>query len=90
MAANSESPEVEAPARQHETEELLPKPGAVSVVWKFFGFKKDDILQTTIICKCCRAKVVTVVLPPAATTLERCLHCVVNVDFLQNMFWNMF
>ena len=56
MAANSECPEVEAPERQHETEELLPKRGAVSVVWKFFGFKKDDVQQTTIICKCCPAK----------------------------------
>ncbi|XP_073689131.1 E3 SUMO-protein ligase ZBED1-like [Garra rufa] len=30
----------------------------MSVVWKYFGFKKSDVDQTTIICKCCRAKVV--------------------------------
>ncbi|RXN23605.1 zinc finger BED domain-containing 1-like protein [Labeo rohita] len=41
-----------------DKEELLPKRGAMSVVWKYFGFKKSDVDQTTIICKCCRAKVV--------------------------------
>ena len=41
--ATNESPEIEE--RQHDTEEqLIPKRGAVSVVWKFFGFKKDDVV----------------------------------------------
>ncbi|RXN36491.1 zinc finger BED domain-containing 1-like protein [Labeo rohita] len=33
-----------------DKEELLPKRGAMSVVWKYFGFKKSDVDQTTIIC----------------------------------------
>ena len=38
--ATNESPEIEE--RQHDTEEqLIPKRGAVSVVWKLFGFKKE-------------------------------------------------
>lgn len=37
--------------------ELIPKKGAVSVVWKYFGFKKSDADQTRVICKCCRANV---------------------------------
>ncbi|XP_063742293.1 E3 SUMO-protein ligase ZBED1-like [Eleginops maclovinus] len=52
-----ESSEIDA-AEHADTEELVPKKGAVSVVWKFFGFKKSDVDQTSILCKCCRAKVV--------------------------------
>lgn len=39
-------------------EELVPKRGAVSVVWRFFGYKKSDLNQTTVFCKCCWVKVV--------------------------------
>ncbi|XP_077403110.1 E3 SUMO-protein ligase ZBED1-like isoform X1 [Vanacampus margaritifer] len=39
------------------TEALLPKRGAVSVVWRYFGFKKSDKDQQTIFCKICLAKV---------------------------------
>lgn len=57
-----ESAEIEAAelvtVQDEEEQELGPKRGAVSVVWKFFGFKKSDVEQTTIFCKCCRAKVV--------------------------------
>uniref|UniRef100_A0A803JGT7 BED-type domain-containing protein n=1 Tax=Xenopus tropicalis TaxID=8364 RepID=A0A803JGT7_XENTR len=42
----------------NKEEQLLPKTGAMSVVWKYFGFKKSDVEQTIIICKCCRAQVV--------------------------------
>ncbi|KAK5610521.1 hypothetical protein CRENBAI_003753 [Crenichthys baileyi] len=28
-----------------DPEELIPKRGAMSVVWKFFGFKKSDMIQ---------------------------------------------
>ncbi|XDV25933.1 hypothetical protein PO909_029757 [Leuciscus waleckii] len=42
---------------EHDTEELVPKRGAGSVVWRFFGFQKSDVDQTTILCKCCRAKI---------------------------------
>ncbi len=52
-----ESSETEA-VELDDTEELVPKRGAVSVVWRFFGFKKSNVDQTTIFCKCCRAKVV--------------------------------
>ncbi|XP_061608235.1 E3 SUMO-protein ligase ZBED1-like [Phyllopteryx taeniolatus] len=40
-----------------DTEELVPKRGAMSLVWRYFGFKKADIDQTTILCKICLAKV---------------------------------
>ncbi len=52
-----ESLETEA-VKLDDTEELVTKRGAVSVAWRFFGFKKSDVDQTTIFCKCCRAKVV--------------------------------
>lgn len=48
---NEESETRDAP------EELVPKRGAVSAVWKFFGFKKSDADQKTIYCKVCRATV---------------------------------
>ena len=41
---------------QHEEEELVSKKGASSV-WKFFGFKKTDNEQKTIVCKTCRGTV---------------------------------
>ncbi len=47
-------------ATQHdeEEEELVPKKGAPSVVWNFFGFRKSDNEQKAILCKACRATVV--------------------------------
>ncbi|KAG2456102.1 NEU1B ligase, partial [Polypterus senegalus] len=35
-----------------DTEELLPKKGAMSVVWRYFGSKRSDVDQTTVYCKC--------------------------------------
>ncbi len=32
----------------HDDEEIVPKRGVVSVVWRFFGFKKSEVDQTTI------------------------------------------
>lgn len=32
-------------------EEFVPKTGAVSVVWKYFGFKSSDVNQTTVFCQ---------------------------------------
>ena len=54
-----ESSELEAAelVEHDDTEELVPKRGAVSAVGRFFGFKKADV-TTTILCKCYRAKVV--------------------------------
>ncbi len=41
-------------------EELVPKRGNWnSIVWLWFGFKKSDTNQTTVICKTCRQQVVT-------------------------------
>ncbi len=34
-----------------DTEEIVSKWGAVSVVWRFFGSKKSDVDQTTILLK---------------------------------------
>ncbi len=42
----------------HDDKETVPRRGAVSVIWMFFGFKKSNVNQTTIYCKCCRAEVV--------------------------------
>lgn len=41
-----------------DPEQLIPKRGATSAVWNFFGFKMSDVDQTTVTWKCCRAKVV--------------------------------
>lgn len=41
-------------------EELVPKRGnRNSIIWLWFGFKKSDTDQTTVICKTCRQQVVT-------------------------------
>ncbi len=41
-------------------EELVPKRGnRSSIVWLWFGFKKSDTDQTTVICKTCHQQVVT-------------------------------
>ncbi|XP_019715163.1 zinc finger BED domain-containing protein 1-like [Hippocampus comes] len=39
------------------TEELVPKRGALSVVWRYFGFRKSDFDQKNILCKICLSKV---------------------------------
>ena len=62
----------------NETEELLLKRGAVSVVWKFFGFKKSDVEQTTIFCKCCWAKVVA-----AGGSTSNLLHHLIHKHVLE-------
>lgn len=51
-------PIVKVVVKRYDREELLPKRGAVSIVWRFFGFKRSDVAQTTIYCKCCRSRVV--------------------------------
>uniref|UniRef100_A0A9J8CLF4 BED-type domain-containing protein n=1 Tax=Cyprinus carpio carpio TaxID=630221 RepID=A0A9J8CLF4_CYPCA len=42
-----------------QTEELVPKRGATSVAWTWFGYKKTDVHQTTVVCKVCRLPVPT-------------------------------
>ncbi|XP_062312234.1 E3 SUMO-protein ligase ZBED1-like [Osmerus eperlanus] len=40
-----------------ETEELVKKTGATSIIWTWFGFKTSDKQQQTILCKVCGATV---------------------------------
>ena len=40
-------------------EELVPERGATSVVWKWFGYKRSDVQQTTVICEKCKKTVPT-------------------------------
>lgn len=40
-------------------EKLVPKRHSTSVIWKYFGFTKDDPLQTQVLCKTCPAVVAT-------------------------------
>lgn len=40
-------------------ETLVPKRHSTSVIWKYFGFTKDDPLQTQVLCKSCPAVVAT-------------------------------
>ena len=49
--------EAARPTHDEEEEELVPKKGATSVVWNFFGFRKSDNEQNVILCKECRATV---------------------------------
>lgn len=40
-----------------ETEELVKKTGATSIIWTWFGFKPSDEQQQNILCRVCGAKV---------------------------------
>uniref|UniRef100_A0AAR2K029 BED-type domain-containing protein n=1 Tax=Pygocentrus nattereri TaxID=42514 RepID=A0AAR2K029_PYGNA len=40
-------------------EELVMKRGASSVVWRWFGYKISDTLQTAVICKICKKQIIT-------------------------------
>ena len=33
-----------------ENKDMLPKRKATSVIWSYFGYKKDDIDQTHVLC----------------------------------------
>lgn len=56
MATGGESDDV----REDEVEEeLVGKKNGTSLVWKYFGFKRDDVLQADVICKTCHAIVAT-------------------------------
>ena len=37
--------------------ELVPKSHATSVLWQYFGFRRDDLLQTEVICRTCKSLV---------------------------------
>ena len=42
-----------------ENEDLAPKRIAMSVIWNYFGYKKDDTDQTRVLCRQCLATVAT-------------------------------
>ncbi len=42
-----------------QIEELVPKRGATSVAWTWFGYEKSDTDQKTVLCKLCRTPVPT-------------------------------
>ncbi|XP_065105792.2 E3 SUMO-protein ligase ZBED1-like [Paramisgurnus dabryanus] len=40
-------------------EELVVKRNSTSAIWNYFGFRRDDALQTQVLCKTCRTVVAT-------------------------------
>ena len=40
-------------------EDLVVKINSTYAIWTYFGFVRDDVLQTQVLCKTCRAVVVT-------------------------------
>ncbi|XP_052413836.1 E3 SUMO-protein ligase ZBED1-like [Carassius gibelio] len=40
-------------------DDLVPKRRSTSKIWQFFGFKRDDHMQTEVICKTCKSRVAT-------------------------------
>lgn len=46
-------------AQPRQDEELVAKRGGTSVVWSWFGYKKSDTDQKTVLCKVCRRPVPT-------------------------------
>ena len=44
-------------ASQSTTLDLIPRRGSSSLAWRWFGFEKADITQTTAICKLCKKAV---------------------------------
>ena len=40
-------------------EDLVVKRNSTPAIWTYFGFRKDDMLQTQVLCKTCRAVIAT-------------------------------
>lgn len=40
-----------------ESKELVPRRGSTSLVWRWFGFERNDVVQDNVICKICRKSV---------------------------------
>lgn len=38
-------------------DDLVPKKGANSIVWKWFGYRSADLQPSTILCKICKKTV---------------------------------
>ena len=48
--------------KSHENvvdKDLVVKRNSTSAIWTYFGFRRDDVLQTQVLCKTCRAVVAT-------------------------------
>ena len=45
--------------REEESTDLVAKRKSSSVVWRYFGFTKEDVDQTDVLCRSCRKKVAT-------------------------------
>ncbi|KAK0141639.1 Zinc finger BED domain-containing protein 1 [Merluccius polli] len=56
---NSQQQDEQQDEQPTQTEELVHKRGGTSVAWMWFGFKKTDTDQTTVVCKVCRCTVPT-------------------------------
>ena len=63
VEAAAAAPAAEVDSVEEEEEEqqlqLVPKRNAVSIVWQYFGFKREDTAQKTVKCKLCGNTVVT-------------------------------
>ncbi|XP_066533969.1 E3 SUMO-protein ligase ZBED1 [Hoplias malabaricus] len=55
MSASS----VQESETQGPEDDLIPKKNSTSCVWEYFGFRKTDICQKQVLCKTCRALVLT-------------------------------
>ncbi|XP_049909754.1 E3 SUMO-protein ligase ZBED1-like [Epinephelus moara] len=44
---------------ENADETLVPKRESTSAIWQYFGFKREDDLQTQVLCRTCRAVVAT-------------------------------
>ncbi len=42
-----------------EMDDLVAKRSASSIIWKYFGYRKDDVDQKQVLCRECRAVVAT-------------------------------
>lgn len=47
-------------------EESVPKRGATTVEWKWFGFKRSDEQQTVVVCRKCLTNNNKFISPPQA------------------------
>ena len=48
--------------------QLLEKRKSSSIIWKYFGFKKDDVNQSEVLCRSCLGKIVS----NCMATLQTC------------------
>ncbi|XP_076849420.1 E3 SUMO-protein ligase ZBED1-like [Brachyhypopomus gauderio] len=55
--AAASDPEPAGSSTTSESKELVPRRGSTSLVWRWFGFEKNDVVQDNVICKICRKSV---------------------------------